>query len=114
MNTKLLSVVGSAIAVIFTPSCAPIDIPVPMGGGYSHGGGGGRPVYMENPGSFNPGNGYRPPNNGGQYYRGPNGAGQVIYHGSQARHVYGNGPQSYARLYPPSRGYNPNIRYGLE
>ncbi len=118
MNTKsILSVVAAAFTAIFTPSCAPIDIPVLMGSGYSHGGGG--PVYIENQQGFNPGNGYRPPgsyhNNGrSRYYDQPNGYGRTIYHGSQSRHVYGNGPQSYSRMYPSSGGYNPNIRYGLE
>ena len=53
--------------------------PMQYGGGYqgqTQYGGGSSPIYY-----------------GGS---GPNGAGQTIYHGSQAHHVYGDGPQFYA------------------
>lgn len=51
-----------------------------------------------------------PPNGGFRYenrnpYQ-PRDAGRNIYHGSQARHVYGSGPQSYARI-PDPRDPNP-------
>lgn len=51
-----------------------------------------------------------PPNGGFRYenrnpYQ-PRGEGRTIYHGDQARHVYGSGPQSYARI-PDPRDPNP-------
>jgi hypothetical protein len=75
-----------------------VDVPV-------HAGGGPGPVPMQP----HMGGGYLPQYQGG----GPNGAGQTIYHGSQAQHVYGNGPQSRIVGLPPQGGYDPNFNYGI-
>ncbi len=99
----------------FLVSCT-IDVPVQGAGGPPM-----RPMPAYN-GEFNPGNVYCPPiehreqrdyygrptqygggnsptyyggSGPGRYNNGPNGAGQTIYHGSQAHHVYGDGPQYY-------------------
>jgi hypothetical protein len=113
-TNTLMSVIGSLVFFVLTLTSCVLDVPVPMGGGgpiIQQGGPPpgyqGRPIYHENGGDFNPGNGYRGRLPGGGYYGGGNGynsgpnVGPPIFYGEQRETVYGNGPQSYARIGQP-------------
>lgn len=106
MKTKSLLITVAIIASMFT-SCVPVRIPIHRGGGYARGGPAPRPMMPPRPRNVpfmneynNNGGGYGGGHYGGRqpwdYNNGPNGLGQTIYHGSQARHVYGSGWQTFA------------------